>query len=76
VHRHVQEFSAANAFAAEDADDRVVAGRLEIPRPAAAGDLKQLLDEVGRERLRAPLYWRVPVQSVAAVRAREAALVL
>jgi hypothetical protein len=59
VHRHFQEFSAANACAAEEADDRVVAGRLEIPRPAAAGDLKQLVGEVGRERLRAALYWPV-----------------
>jgi hypothetical protein len=49
------KFHPADALAAQDADDRVIAGCLEVPRPPTSGDLKQVIDELIGQRLRAPL---------------------
>ena len=49
VHDHAEQFLAADAFAAQDADDGVVAGGLEVAGLAADGDLEQVVDEAGGE---------------------------
>jgi hypothetical protein len=51
----------ANAFS-EDPDDRVVADPLEVAGATAAGDLEHVLNELLRQRDRALLLRRVPVQ--------------
>jgi hypothetical protein len=38
VHDHAEQFRPADALAAQDADDGVVAGHLEVPRSTAAGN--------------------------------------
>lgn len=64
THRYAEQFGAADALAAQDADDRVVAGRLEIPGPAVSRGLEEVVDELARECLRPPLDRRVAVQPV------------
>jgi hypothetical protein len=49
VHDHAEQFRPADALAAQDADDGVVAGRLEVAGLAGAGDLQQVVDEAGGE---------------------------
>jgi hypothetical protein len=64
VHDHAEQFRAADALAAQDADDGVVAGRLEVPRSPAAGDVQEVVDELRAQRLWTALDLGVPVQRV------------
>jgi hypothetical protein len=49
VHDHAEQFLPADAFAAQDADDGVVASGLEVAGFAAAGYVEQVIDEGGGE---------------------------
>ena len=55
MHDRAEQFLPANALAAQDADDDVVAGGLEVADPAAAGDLQQVVNDVGERVLGRPL---------------------
>jgi hypothetical protein len=51
VHDHAQQFVPSDVLAAEDADDGVVAGSLEVARFPAPRDLQQVIDELRRQGL-------------------------
>src|SRR5450756_943310 len=64
VHHHLEQLCPADALAAQYADDRVVASCLEIPCPAAPGDLQEVFDELRAQRLGPALDLGVAVQAV------------
>jgi len=64
VHHHPEQFRAADALAAQDADDRVIAGGLEVACPAASGYFQKVVDELRPQRLGAALDLGVAVQGV------------
>ena len=62
VHDHAEQFLAADALAAQDTDDGVVAGGLEVAGLAVAGDLQQVVDEAGGEGFGPSLDFGVAVE--------------
>jgi len=75
VHHRPEEFCPTDTFAAQDADDGVVPGRLEVPCPASSGHFEEVLDKFCPQRLGAALDLGVAVQGIG-IRGRVAALVL